>query len=55
MFIAKILDTYQTFSQCRDLLSLKDYKNFFIETDPIVDEKEIFVGLNLRKVKSKFQ
>ena len=29
-------------------------QELFIETEPIVDEKEIFVELNLRKVKSKF-
>lgn len=37
------------------LVVIEGLQELVIETEPIVDEKEIFVELNLRKVKSKFQ
>lgn len=37
------------------LVVIERLQDLFIETEPIVDEKEIFVELNLRQVESKFQ
>lgn len=41
-------------TSAKDLAVIEGLQELFIETEPIIDEKKIFVELNLRKVKSKF-